>query len=221
MKKILILVLWLLPIYVFCQEENKPKKEKNNKQDNRMRIGIKGGLNFANVTKASSINSSSRTGFMAGVFLAPPSTGILAYRTELIFSRQGYDYKSNTATGTVDLNYIIMPHLMGINITKYVQIQFGGQVAILLNAKADSSKMQATNNPYGKIMDYYNRFDYGAAAGIEICPFKGFIIGGRYNISFGDLYKDAMNPTPGTTPSFIPKVDTKNNVVQFFAGYKF
>jgi hypothetical protein len=222
MKKLLMIVMLLFPVLVFCQDETGKKKEKNNAKDMKMKIGIKAGLNFANVTKASSVNSSSHTGFMVGAFLAPPSPGIFAYRTEVIFSRQGYDFKAGANTGTVDLNYIILPQMMGINITKFVQLQFGAQMAFLLNAKVDSAKAASTQaNPYSQLMDYYNRIDYGAAAGIEICPFKGLIIGGRYNISFGNLYKDLENPTPGTTPSFIPKVDAKNNVVQLFIGYKF
>ena len=40
-------------------------------------IGIKAGLNFANVTNASDINSSSETGFHGGIFLAPASKNIL------------------------------------------------------------------------------------------------------------------------------------------------
>jgi len=47
------------------------------------------------------------------------------------------------------------------------------------------------------------------------------LIGARINISLGGLYKDFTNPTPGTTPSFVPKVDVKNNVFQVFAGWKF
>src|SRR5690606_18289748 len=70
-------------------------------------FGIKAGINFANVTKASSINNSSRTGWHAGVFLAPPSQGVIGSRTELIYSRQGYDYKSGTNTGNVNLDYLM------------------------------------------------------------------------------------------------------------------
>ena len=133
MKKIIILALFL-PILSWAQEEKKEKKQKKG-----IGIGIKAGLNFANVTNASSINSSSHSGFQVGAFLAPASKKILGYRTELIYSKQGYDYKSSSNTGTVNLDYIIMPHLMTINITKYVQIQVGTQMAILLNAKVDSS----------------------------------------------------------------------------------
>src|SRR5215212_1637678 len=84
-------------------------------------IGVKAGVNFANVRNVSSFNSSGRSGFMIGVFLAPPSKGLLSYKTELIFSQQGYDYATNTSTGSVNLNYIIMPQLMNFNITKYLQ----------------------------------------------------------------------------------------------------
>jgi hypothetical protein len=182
-------------------------------------IGIKGGLNFANVTKASSINSSSRTGFMAGIFMAPPSTGVMGFRTELIYSKQGYNYKTSTNTGNVNLDYIILPQLMCINLTKFVQLQFGGQMAFLLNAKVDSSN--GTDNSTGsQAMDAYNKFDYGYAIGGEIHPFKGLIIGARYNVSLGDMYKN-MDYTTGAMPSFIPKVDTKNNVVQLFIGWTF
>jgi hypothetical protein len=116
----------------------------------------------------------------------------------------------------------MMPQYMAINITKYFQIQLGGQMAFLISAKADSTNNSTgSGNPYGQIMDLYNRFDYGYGGGIEIHPVKGLLIGARINIFLGDLYKNFTNPTPGTTPSFIPKVDIKNNVFQIFAGWKF
>lgn len=203
MKKLKLLLLFIFPCLANAQ------------------IGIKAGLNFANVTNASSINSSHSSGFMVAIFLAPATKGIISYNTEIGFSQQEYNYKTNSNTGNVTLNYIMMPHLMGINISRYFTLQLGGQTAYLLNAKADSSQSESASNPYGKLLDYYNRFDYGAAAGFEIHPVPGLLIGARYNISFGDLYKNISNPTPGETPSFIPKVDAKKNVVQIFIGWRF
>src|SRR5262249_10109027 len=107
MRKMIIIALSLLP---FCCEA-------------QLGIGLKAGLNFANVSNASSINSSNRSGFLVGLFLAPQSKSIISSRTELLFSRQGYNYKSASNTGNVNLDYLILPQLMGINITKYVQIQ--------------------------------------------------------------------------------------------------
>ena len=203
MKKIIIYMLLALPLPLIAQ------------------FGIKGGLNFANVTKASSINNSSRTGFHAGLFLAPPTQGVMGFRTEFIFSRQGYDYKSNTNTGKVNLDYIMLPQLMCINITKFFQIQLGGQMAYLVSAKADSSSGTGSGGSGNKIMDLYNRFDFGYGGGIEIHPVSGLIIGARFNVSLGDLYKDMSDAVPGTMPGFIPKVDVKNNVFQVSAGWRF
>jgi hypothetical protein len=181
-------------------------------------FGVKAGVNFANVTGASSINSSNQTGFMVGAYIAPPSKGLMGYKTELIFSKQGYNYQTSTNTGNVDLDYILLPQLMCINLTKFVQIQFGAQMAFLLNAKVDSSN--STNSDSGaEAMDLYNKFDYGYSIGGEIHPVKGLVLGARYNVSLGDMYK--TQTYSGAMPSFIPKVDTKNNVVQVFVGWTF
>ena len=72
-------------------------------------------------------------------------------------------------------------------------------------------------------MDYYNKFDYGFAGGIEVHPFKGLLVGARYNISLGNLYKDpsSYETNGGQPPSFIPQVNVKNNVFQLFVGWIF
>jgi len=215
MRKSTILILLLSPLLSLSQDD-----KNHQKQNHKIGIGLKAGVNFANVTNASNINASNKAGFMAGAFLAPPSSGVMGYRTEIIFSRQGYDFKTNTKTGSVDLDYILLPQLTAINIGKFAQLQLGAQMAFLINAKADSTNSQGTNNPYAGVMDYYNRFDYGAAAGFEIYPFKGLLIGARYNISFGKTYKDPSTYN-GMPPSFFPSVNAKNNVVQLFAGYRF
>lgn len=202
MKKIMFILLAATPGCLFAQ------------------LGLKAGLNFANVTKASSINNSSRTGFHAGIFLAPSSKSIISSRTELIFSRQGYDYKTSTNTGNVNLDYIMLPQFMAINITKYFQIQLGAQMAYLLNAKVDSGASTGTPGPYDKLLDLYNRFDYGVGGGIEVHPVSGLLIGARMNVSLGKLYKDPMAYS-GNANDFIPRVDVKNNVFQLFAGWRF
>lgn len=205
MKKILLIMICMLPV-LFAQAQ----------------IGIKAGLNFANVTNASSINSSSRSGFHAGLFLAPPSRGVLGSRTEVIFSRQGYNYKTSTNTGNVNLDYILLPQFMAINITKYVQLQVGAQMAFLISATTDSTASNGSGNAAANsIMEYYNRFDYGYGGGIELHPFKGLLVGARVNISIGNLYEQPAAGQQPQQPFFIPKVDVKNNVFQIFAGWRF
>ena len=181
------------------------------------KFGIKAGANFANVTNASSINSKNSTGFMAGGFFSKGLGKIISSNTELMFSRQGYSYKTNTNTGKVNLNYILMEQMMGINITKFVKIQFGGLTGFLLNAKADSSSTQGSTNPSFGMMDYMNRFDYGVAGGIEIYPYKGLMIGTRLNLSMGKIYNGTEN---GSSP-IMPGLNVKNNVLQIYTGYRF
>ncbi len=182
-------------------------------------IGLKAGYNFANVTNASSINSSSQSGYMFGVFLAPNTKGILTSRHEFIYSRQGYNFDNGTTTtGNVNLDYIIIPQMLGINITKFVQIQLGLQMAYLLNAKADTTdKNTGVMGSYGSALSYYNQFDYGFGAGVEVHPVLGLLIGARYNVSLNKMYKDVQT---GQAPSF-SSTDAKNNVVQVFAGWIF
>ena len=197
MKKTIIFLLLFSPFFVTAQ------------------IGIKAGLNFANVSKASSINNSSRSGFHVGIFLAPSSKKILSSRTELIFSRQGYNYKTNTNTGNVNLDYIQMGQLMSINITKFFSLMFGAQTAYLVSAQVDSSNSGSSieNN----IMSLSNRIDYGYAVGVEVHPVMGLIIGARYNVSLAKVYKDLQS---FQRPSFT-SADAKNNIVQLFAGWRF
>ncbi|MEO5592006.1 MAG: porin family protein, partial [Chitinophagaceae bacterium] len=179
MKKIIFFGLLVLP---FCGSAQ---------------IGVKAGLNFSNVTSASSINNSSRTGYHAGLLLGSPFKKLLGFRTELMYSKQGYDYGSGK--GNVGLDYIMSADFVTVGITRYFQLQLGFQVAYLLNAKADSSnEIAGLPGAYKKILDISNRIDYGFAGGVEIHPAGGLLIGARINISLSKLYKDAASSQDGS-----------------------
>jgi Outer membrane protein beta-barrel domain len=203
MKKLLLLLVITAGAALLCPAQ--------------LRVGFKAGLNFANVTNASAINNTNRTGFMAGGFISP-RIGAIGYRSELIFSRQGYNFKTNTNTGNVNLDYILLPQLLTLNLGKLITLQAGGQVAFLLNAGVDSSGTGGgTGTPYADLIKYFNRVDFGAAFGAELNPYKGLMLGVRYNISLGNALSGF---TASPTPNFIPNVDLKNNVVQVYAGWK-
>lgn len=199
MKNIFIFLLLIIPSFTFAQ------------------LGFKAGLNFANVTNASSINAGTRTGYHLGILFAGSSKSILSSRTEMLYSRQGYNFSQNENTGTVDLSYLMFPQLLAINVTKFVQLQIGAQVSYLLNAKVDST--MSTGNPSAdKVINLFNRFDYGFAGGIEVHPVKMVVAGARLNISLGNLYKE---PEPGEQYNFIPDINMRNNLFQLYAGLKF
>lgn len=177
-------------------------------------IGVKAGINFANITKASSFSNDSRTGYMIGGYFSPGSKKNLRFRSELILSRQGYNFKTSTNTGLVNLDYLLLPQLVNIKFSKLIQVHAGVQLAFLLNATVDS-----TGAGNGSLLDYFKRFDYGLVGGAEIFPFKGFFIGGRINVSLNNVNQQA--PVGGSWPNFIPRVDAKNNVVQLYTGWRF
>jgi hypothetical protein len=188
-------------------------------------LGFRVGLNFAKVTSdADSIQYSYKPGFMISVFLSPHSKGIIGYRTELLYSRQGFQYTdSKSNTGNVTNDYIMMPHMMTINITKFVQLQAGAFAGYLLRSKNSNATSENENNT-NSYLDLMNRFDYGAAAGLEIHPFKGLVINGRYNMGFAKLYKEQTEESYSTlTNPIIPfgNIDTKNAVIQLSVGYQF
>ena len=187
-------------------------------------IGIKAGLNFTNVTNVSSVNNQSSSGFNVGVFYSTPYSRIIGSKTELVFSRQGYNYETGSVSGKVNLDYIMLPTYMCINITKFFQIQVGMQFGYLMNAVADSTSKN-TGGISGSIngaLSYYNRFSYSIGGGVEVHPVKGLLVGARLNVSLTDLYK---LPDPGsmsvTPPSYTSDVNIKSNLLQIYVGWKF
>jgi hypothetical protein len=199
MKKTLISLFMLVPLMAYGQ------------------FGIKAGLNFSNVTNVSGITNSNETGYNVGIFLEPKSKSILSSKTELILSKQGYNYSTNTVNGNANLMYLMLPTYMCINITRFFQIHVGAQMAYMINAKADSTKSSGGTDPISNALQYYNRFDYGLGGGVEVHPFKGLLIGTRINISLAKLYSDAAK---GQIPS-LSSVDVKQNLFQVYAGWHF
>ena len=199
MKKIIFCLLLSLPCWLFAQ------------------IGIKGGLNFSGITNTSSIKSSNQTGYNVGILFGAFNKSIIGFRTEMTYSKQGYNYQNETNTGKIDLQYFMSTNLATINISKYFQLQVGFQSALLLNAKADSSKVDTSILPFAKLLDSYNRFDYGLAGGFEVHPVGGLLIGARLNVSLGKLYKKALS---GESPG-LSDITARNNVLQLYAGWRF
>jgi len=218
MKKILYSLILLSPVIAFTQKDS--IHTKSNHTEKTTYFGIKAGLNFANVTNASSIGASGQTGWHAGV-LANLGGKLICFRLEVLYSQQGYGFATDSSSGSFTHDYISMSQLIGINITHWVQVQIGGQTGYLLNAKATSKTQSTGNATVDNILSYYNRFDYGFGGGLELHPIAGLLIGARYNISLSNLYNNTFISSGGGSGNYTPNIDFKNNVVQLFVGYRF
>jgi opacity protein-like surface antigen len=205
MKKILILLLISSPSFVMAQ------------------IGLKAGWNYTNVTSVSSINSQASSGFNVGAFFTTPYSKIIGNKTELVYSKQGYDYSTGSVTGKVNLQYIMLPSFFCINITKFFQIYVGEEMAYLINATADSSSTSNSgmSGQYNQILSYYNRFQFALGGGVEVHPVLGLLVGARINFSLTNLYSVPSTTSPTEPPSFVPTVNVKSNLFQIYAGWKF
>lgn len=177
----------------------------------QIKIAVKAGLNFANVSDPAGINADSRTGYMLGGYIAPKPKGIFGFRSEILLSRQGYNYKTNTNTGHVDLDYLLLPQLLTINFTKKANIHAGPQIGFLMNAGVDS-----TGNSGGSLLQYFKKVNLSLAAGAEVSPLFGLFFGARVNVGMNNT-NDGTN---SGNPNFIPRVNMKNNVVQVYVGWR-
>lgn len=219
MKKILFLS-WCFVILVSAISAQNTITGKKTSNDNKLRIGLKAGYNisYLNGTK-SGFSAGNNNGFMIAGFLGSAAKSLVGYRSEIVFSRQGYTYE-NAGTNTVMNDYIYLPQLTTINITKFLQLQIGAQIGYLLNSKKTAGDKRSDTS----LLDFMNRIDYGFAGGLEIHPFKGLIIGARYNLGLGKMYKE-YDPSASSGPFPIPfdpaTVNLKNGGIQFFAGYQF
>jgi hypothetical protein len=225
MKKMILAALICIQAIGALAQTTPAAITENETKKVRPKIGIKAGYNFTKLIGSTpEFRPNNQSGFMVSGFYATPSKG-LGYRTELVFSRQGFSFDHNGNRQAVAQDYVYMPQLTTFTIAKKVQLQAGGQIGYLLNAKADSDVDQSKEE---EIVKYMNRIDYGAAAGVEIYPFKGLILGARYNVSLGNMYKKYTEETTGSpTPMPLPlpfnpaDFKGKNAVVQFFLGYQF
>jgi outer membrane protein with beta-barrel domain len=195
-------------------------QEQTNLKKNTRKIGLKAGYNWSYATAGQSgVNLNSKTGYMIGAFLAPQSKGI-GFRSEIIYSHQGYSFANGGQNTAVMNDYIYLPQLTTLTIGKILQLQLGGQIGYLLNSEQSSSNAKDSS-----VTGFMNRFDYGFAGGIELNPVAGFIIGARYNLGLGNLYKHyqetATNPTPFPLPFDPRTTNLKNGVIRIFVGYKF
>lgn len=212
-KAIMCLMLAATAFAAQAQKETKLNPSRN-------QLGIKAGYNWSYVTASGSgFSTNNKSGFMVSAFYAPAPTSGRGFRSEIVFSRQGYSFDNGGKNTDVLNDYIYLPQLSTFNVGKFLQLQLGGQVGFLLSSKLSNQVKDSS------ITSLLNRIDYGFAGGIELRPVKGLLIGGRYNLGLGKLYKKwesaATNPNPYPLPFNPETTNFKNGVVQFFVGYAF
>ncbi len=188
-------------------------------QDNNVNteFGVKGGFNMSNLYgSGDDVNDNNILyGFNAGVYATLPISDFVAIQPEVLFTTKGAKLEYS---GLVDgdakfkLNYIEVPLLVRVNITKNFNIHAGGYASYLVSSKVKGDGDISFDQEIDR--DDLNKFDAGIAAGVGV-DFDPISIGVRYNYGLTTVGKERT--VAGTTYT-VP--DAKNSNLSIYLSYK-
>jgi hypothetical protein len=125
MKHVMMLWMMLGLLQATGISQQNPAKESGS-QGNR--FALKAGYNIARVTGESiNFKPASSNGFMAGLSFSPATAKGFGFRTELVFSRQGFGFSEAGVDHSVVTDYLYQPQFTTFNIGRLVQPQAGVQ----------------------------------------------------------------------------------------------
>lgn len=179
------------------------------------KMGVKGGINVANLYTADESNSNMIAGFNMGVFARLPLSDMLTIQPELYVSTKGASitYNSLLVDGTAKFNltYLELPVVCIVRLSEHINVQFGPYVSYLVDGKVSNmSNVQLFNFEQNINVNDYNRIDAGLVAGIGIVV-HSITMGARYNYGFVKVGKEQT--FIGTTYT-IP--NATNGVLNFY-----
>jgi hypothetical protein len=191
MKKKVILICLSLLAASFLPFQSKAQDQRERTDP---RFGIKGGVNFTNFYTNDESQADMLTGFNLGVFGKVPLASFIAIQPEFYFSRKGAEvtYNSLIVDGTARfaLNYLELPILLVVNLTRNFNIQAGAFGSYLINGNVtNQSGINLFNFEQNIDSKDYNRFEAGlvAGAGIDIGSLS---IGARYYYGLTNVGKE-------------------------------
>ncbi|MBP7767479.1 MAG: PorT family protein [Prevotella sp.] len=168
------------------------------------------GINIASLTNTD--GSDPRIGPAAGAELEYQVSDIVSLSGGVLYSMQGVKEKDNGVSATVKLDYINIPILANVYVTKGLAVKLGIQPGFMVNDKfkvasgsasgevsfEDAMKAAGTDASLKK-------FDFSIPVGLSY-EYKNVVLDARYNWGLTKV---------------IDGVDTKNSVFQITLGYKF
>ena len=206
-----LFLLFIGTIYTNCNAQDATK--------NPARFGFKAGINFSNLYTNNVDSNDLLVGFNGGLFAKLPITSFFAIQPEIYFTTKGsrVAYKNTFVNGVAlfNLNYIEIPVLAVINVSKNFNVHFGPYISYLIDGKVkNDSKASIFDFENNVKPDDYNRIDAGLAAGLGV-DFGAFGLGLRYNYGLTTVGKERT--FLGTTTYTFP--DAKNSVLSLYASF--
>jgi hypothetical protein len=183
------------------------------------RIGVKGGINLANLYVEDASDENLKVGLNVGLFAKIPLTEFFAIQPEVLYSSKGSKVRyDNVFMGEgeyrFNLNYVEVPFLAVFNLGKHFNIHAGPYAGFLTSANVKNLEDDGDIEGVEDLeVDNFNRFDYGLAGGLGF-DFGNFTVGGRYNYGLKEVGKS------GNLSGELTR-DSKNSVASFYIGFGF
>jgi len=171
-------------------------------------IGIKGGLNFANVnvSQSAGVNYNNRTGYHFGAYTLF-KLGKIGIQPEVLFSKQGTKYAVSTTNYDANFDYVNIPVILKLYTVAGINLQLGPQIGFVSGGDVKSTVSGVTTTQAAK--NFVKSSDVSIAMGLGWdLPF-GLSIDARYNLGVSD-----NNNVSGSTST------VKNQVFMVSAGYR-
>ena len=158
------------------------------------------GMNVASLTKCD--GGDPRIGLAAGVEAEYQATDIFSVSAGLIYSMQGNKAKEDGVTLTTKLDYINIPILANVYVTKGLAVKLGVQPAFNVSDKQKLSGGKASVEAEDVGAE---SFDFSIPVGLSY-EYSNVVFDARYNFGVTNIADGG---------------DSKNSVFQITLGYKF
>ena len=166
-------------------------------------IQPKVGLNLANVTDG---DGDIRVGAVAGAEFEYQISDIFSLSAGALYSMQGCKGEVNVegfdVDATVKLDYLNIPILANVYVTKGLAVKLGIQPGFNVTSKASVEK---SGTKVTTDLDGIESVDFSVPVGLSY-EINNFVIDARYNLGVSKIMDGS---------------DSKNSVFQFTLGYKF
>lgn len=162
-------------------------------------FGPKAGVSFSSVNGWE--GAKTRKGVVAGMFLERMIVPALAVQTDILYSMEGFHFKTGDETTKVNLDYIKMPIVLKYYMVGGLNLQLGGQLGYLVTKELDNNTLDYD------LEALTNRFSIDLVAGMAYDFCFGLMLEARYNI--------------GVTKMFNSTKGINNGTLQVAAGWRF
>ncbi|MDX1315015.1 MAG: porin family protein [Eudoraea sp.] len=151
-------------------------------------FGVRGGVNFTNISGDDTEEFSSRTGIQLGFLAEFGLTDMLALRPELNFSMQGAELSEPGFEGKIKLNYLNIPVMLKVDVADGFFFEAGPQLGFLMSAKEEFDEEGESGEE--DIKNEVKDIDFGGNLGLGYELDSGLFFNARYNIGFSDINEE-------------------------------